>query len=116
MICSAVRIINVAPEAKPVRRRVAHGVRPFWVMFSGLQFADCHPWLAHASSWNSERVVNRGTEKDHQILAEENWASLAREKGFRCSLCGTPTAYDERELYFRTGKCGNCANAVSKDD
>ena len=48
-----------------------------------------------------------GTTEDPQI-AEDNWASLARAKGFRCSACGKPTVYDERELYFRTGRCSEC--------
>ena len=56
------------------------------------------------------------TDQDRKIGAEDNWASLAKTKGFRCKLCGTPTAYDERELYFRTGTCGHCTKAVSKDD
>ena len=38
-------------------------------------------------------------------------------KGFRCKLCGMPTAYDERELSFlRTGTCAHCINAMSKDE
>ena len=56
-----------------------------------------------------------GTDADRQI-AEDNWASLARAKGFRCGACGTQAAYDERELYFRTGRCGQCTNVMSKDD
>jgi hypothetical protein len=48
-----------------------------------------------------------GSDEDRQI-AEDNWASLAQAKGFRCSACGRPTAYDERELYFRTGRCSEC--------
>jgi hypothetical protein len=48
-------------------------------------------------------------------IPEDNWAALARAKGFRCSACGMPTAYDERDLYFRTSRCPPCAEAVSKD-
>ena len=55
------------------------------------------------------------TDEDRQS-AQDNWVSLARAKGFRCSACGTQAVYDERELYFRTGGCGRCTNVTSKDD
>lgn len=61
------------------------------------------------------KVVAVDNDKDRQS-AEENWASLALSKGFRCSACGAPTAYVERELYFLTGRCGQCTNVVGKDN
>jgi hypothetical protein len=70
--------------------------------------------LQHSSPM-APKGVTMGTDKDRQFPTEDNWDLLARDKGFRCSLCGAPTAYGERELYFRTGMCGNCATTRPSD-
>ena len=73
------------------------------------------PASLRRSSPMAPKGVTMGTDKDGQFPTEDNWVSLARDKGFRCSLCGAPTAYVERELYFRTGMCGNCAKTRPPD-
>ena len=54
--------------------------------------------------------------KDELEQAESRWNSLARDKGYRCSICSSVPIYDERELFFDRGMCGWCAHQADKDD
>jgi RNA polymerase-binding transcription factor DksA len=51
--------------------------------------------------------------KDEIEEAESDWSNVARENGHQCEVCGSDIPYEERKLYFMTGRCGACQ---SKDD
>jgi hypothetical protein len=46
--------------------------------------------------------------KDEIEEAESEWADLASSEGYQCKMCGGDIPYDERKLYFRTGRCAAC--------
>jgi hypothetical protein len=57
-----------------------------------------------------------GREKEEMIQKEDNWNAKARREGIHCPECGSLIEYDDREIYFSTGKCGRCNDYEQKDD
>lgn len=59
-----------------------------------------------------------GQVKKEQEEKEGNWLLLAKSKNWKCSRCGNTPIYDEKDVFFETGKglCGSCENLFSKPD
>ena len=57
-----------------------------------------------------------GREKNDQIAAEDRWKKKALNEGLSCKVCGRSIEYDEREIYFETGRCSTCENTYERFD
>lgn len=43
------------------------------------------------------------------IEVQEGWLMRARTQGLVCQICHEPPLYEEREQFFDTGVCCDCA-------
>lgn len=59
-------------------------------------------------------IKNQTTDKRDQ--AEAAWSLKAEYEELRCSLCGEQIIYVDREIFFKTGRCGTDASYVQRDD
>ncbi len=57
-----------------------------------------------------------GFEKHMIQVREENWKIKAESEGWRCAICGSVPPFEERDVFFKTGKCGWCAHMDAKKD
>ena len=63
-----------------------------------------------------------GQAKKEQLEREEDsarrWQTKCQIEGWKCSRCESLPPFEEREIFFETGKglCGYCAHIISKDD
>lgn len=55
-----------------------------------------------------------GQAKNDQIETEERWNAKARIENICCKVCGRKIDYDERDLFFSTGRCSNCESTYEK--
>lgn len=54
--------------------------------------------------------------KDEQERAESNWINKCEAEGLRCAFCNQIPPHGEQKIFFKTGACALCANALEKDD
>lgn len=57
---------------------------------------------------------NRIAEEQDEAAAA--WARKAQNEDYRCDLCGRQIEYADREAFFASGRCSECANYASKGD
>jgi hypothetical protein len=55
-----------------------------------------------------------GQAKHREIKAQDDWTAKAKREGYACSICTRTPEYDERDIYFRTGKCSFCASGTAE--
>jgi RNA polymerase-binding transcription factor DksA len=53
---------------------------------------------------------------DEQDEAAAAWARKAQHEDYRCEMCGRAIEYIDREAYFGTKRCAECANYAGKSD
>lgn len=58
-------------------------------------------------------VKNKAAEEHDEAAAA--WTRRAEHEGYRCEMCGRLIEYAERETFFRSRHCSECASYVSKD-
>jgi hypothetical protein len=51
-----------------------------------------------------------GEDKHGKARMWDDWKSLAKRKGYACSVCTRIPEFDHRDIYFKTGKCAACAS------
>jgi hypothetical protein len=56
------------------------------------------------------------TKEERQIKAKDDWNALCQRLGWRCSACNLPPAYEDRDDFIVTGKCGGCFAQECKGD
>ena len=55
-----------------------------------------------------------GPTKDEMEESAEGWDTLAHRNGYVCADCHQIISYEERKVYFASGKCAMCK--VRRDD
>lgn len=58
-------------------------------------------------------VKNRAAEEQDEAAAA--WTRKAQHENYCCDMCGRLIEYADREAFFRSQHCSDCASYVSKD-
>jgi hypothetical protein len=77
-----------------------------------------HPRQAPISEPTKERGMGSLRDKadDERDAAAASWARKAQNEDYRCNLCGRLIEYADREAYFGSKRCSDCANYARKED
>jgi RNA polymerase-binding transcription factor DksA len=53
---------------------------------------------------------------DERDAAAAAWTRKAHNEDYRCELCGRLIEYADREAYFGSKRCSDCANYASRNE
>ena len=75
---------------------------------NAIGFGPLSPGMVLAAGVKGKSVLDQ--DMHGEVRMWDDWKSLAKRKGYACCVCARTPDFDQRHIYFKTGKCAACAS------